>query len=298
VAKNNFKILGHRAHAKASEEYIDVIFDYKNGQWNGSIPIKYRRTGVDLSNETEISEHIDAAYEDCRPEKRTLWLKEQKTFWEEKDRADVTKGFFDALSCFHWCCVSCDLPANPNWARRTQDLKEFGYTLATNTSMLCNKCKTKGTHLLLVPLPRGGKTGYESWSPALRKRIISAHKNFDAYEGKEAAHLLPDHKFPEIRWDNNTRRDNLEDMTDEEILTEFQLLTNQRNQQKREVCRACFQTGKRGYPFGIDYFYSGGSDWPRDVQKIGKEAMKGCIGCGWYDINAWRRAVIKLLHRS
>ena len=87
-------------------------------------------------------------------------------------------------------------------------------------------------------------------------------------------------------------------MTDEEIRQKFQLLTNQRNQQKREVCRTCFQTGKRGSLFGIPYYYEGTENWDTSIPQKGKEAEKGCIGCPWYDIQEWRRHLINDLKKA
>jgi hypothetical protein len=293
MAKSKIKVVGAvRVHAKASEEYVDVIFDYGKSRWEGSIPVKYRRTGIDLNSQSEIETHLEAAYVACEPTVRDGWLKEQRRFWDSKPRAAVTRAFFDAMSTFEWSCIKCDLPPNPNWARRTQDIKEFGYTLSTNTARLCPKCENKGTSLLLAPLPRGLETGYETWSPAKRKQIMSVLGNYDAYEGKVASHLLPDHKFPEIRWDSDTKRHSLEDLTEKEIRSDFQLLTNQRNQQKREVCRSCFQTNKRGYLYGIPFFYHGSGDWPAKIPKTGKAAEAGCKGCGWYDADTWRQAII------
>ena len=72
-------------------------------------------------------------------------------------------------------------------------------------------------------------------------------------------------------------------------------IANQRNQQKREVCRNCLQTGKRGYPFGIKYFYEGSEDWDKTIVPKGKNAEKGCYGCGWYDVGEWRKQVLKKL---
>ncbi|MDR2658404.1 MAG: hypothetical protein LBC27_00225 [Spirochaetaceae bacterium] len=106
---------------------------------------------------------------------------------------------------------------------------------------------------------------------------------------------MPDHKFPEIRWDDETRRGSLEGLSDTEIKNDFQLLTNQRNQQKREICRNCYQTGKRGMIYGIPYFYRGDATWDKDIPQRGKEAEKGCIGCAWYDIEYWRQELIKRL---
>lgn len=82
-------------------------------------------------------------------------------------------------------------------------------------------------------------------------------------------------------------------MSDEEIRAKFQLMTNQRNQQKREVCRTCFQTGKRGVIFGIPYFYAGGPEWDERIPQKGKAAEEGCIGCPWYDIELWRQELLR-----
>ena len=84
----------------------------------------------------------------------------------------------------------------------------------------------------------------------------------------------------------------------DEIKAKFQLLTNQRNQQKREVCRNCYQTGKRGILFGIPFFYKGNENWDNNIPRTGKSAEKGCIGCGWYDIERWRNELIKLITKG
>lgn len=109
---------------------------------------------------------------------------------------------------------------------------------------------------------------------------------------------MPDHKFSEIRWDETTKTKNPDTITDDEIRNKFQLLTNQRNQQKREVCRICFQTGKRGSIYGINYFYEGSEDWNSKFPIKGKEAEKGCIGCPWYDIEEWRKHIINELRKN
>lgn len=151
----------------------------------------------------------------------------------------------------------------------------------------------------MLPIQRGGATGngYETWSPSLRKRIIKVLNGIDVFECTHNAHCLPDHKFSEIRWDENTKAENSDAMTDDDIRQKFQLLTNQRNQQKREVCRTCFQTGKRGVLFGIPYFYAGSENWDSSIPSKGKDAEKGCIGCPWYDIQAWREHLLKELKK-
>ncbi len=282
-----------KKHSKASEEYIHVKFEYPNKTWNGWVPVEYRRTGVSIKvdQHDQLITYLNNIYKQMNPDNFQGWLAKQKKFWsEEKPNAATTKEFFDSLAKGGWQCVECMLPKNPNWARRIQDLKEFGYTLATDTKRYCPNCKANKTHLILLPIERGSTdgNGYESWSPALRKRIIRVLGGIDVYEGTVSAHVLPDHKFSEIRWDENTKAENPEDMTDDEIRAKFQLLTNQRNQQKREVCRTCFQTGKRGIIYGIPYFYQGDENWDAAIPKKGKDAEKGCVGCPWYDIQAWK----------
>lgn len=294
----NIRIKGKREHSKASEVYVDVTFIYpkSNETWNGAVPIEYRRTGICATSEEEIKKIVEEAYNAMDPKKRGEWVEKQKEFWEkEKKKAEVTKEFFYALLDFEWKCVHCQLPKNPNWARRIQDIKDMGYTLATHTNMFCRNCKKKTTHVILLALPRGGKMGYELIPPKLKKKILKVLKNYDVYEDAKRQSLLPDHKFPEIRWDEETREEQIRDMTEEEIKQKFQLMSNQRNQQKREVCRRCFQTGLRGTPFGIKFFYEGDERWPEDVPKKGKEAEKGCVGCGWYDMAKWREELNKLI---
>lgn len=289
-------IKGYREHSKASEKYADVVFNYKDGsKWEGSIPIEYRRTGTSAKTKEEIMNVLKKSYIAMAPINKQKFLEAQKEVWKDS-KADVTKPFFDKLLDSNWKCVACEMPKNPNWARRIQDLKEMGYTIATNTKMFCSRCKQNTTHLILVRLPRGHETGYENWSQKLRIKIMKTLRNYDVYEDVIRNHLLPDHKFPEIRWDKNTKENNSEDMTEEQIKKKFQLLSNQRNQQKREVCRNCFQTGKRGCPFGIKFFYEGGEDWSKRISRTGKEAEKGCVGCGWYDLDKWRKELNKEIH--
>lgn len=87
-------------------------------------------------------------------------------------------------------------------------------------------------------------------------------------------------------------------MSEQEIRQKFQLMTNQRNEQKREVCRKCFQTGYRGILFGIPYFYAGNELWDESIPKTGKLAEQGCFGCPWYDIDAWRKGLIEALKKA
>lgn len=291
-----------REHSKASEKYIDVTFVQKDGYtWKGSIPYFYRRTGLFIETANDLVDYLNEIYPHfTKTEIEKFQAKEKKRWNDEMSGKKTTKGFFDKLLDLDWKSVKYDLPNNPNWARRVQDIKEFGYSLATDTRRTVKGKYETDTHILLVPLPKGGVTGYEVMSPAFKAKAIAVMESINVYEYSKANKhgLLPDHKFPEIRWDEETRAENPEEMPNKEIKEKFQLVDNQRNQQKREVCRKCFQTGERGKLYGINYYYEGNEKWDADIPKIGKEAEKGCIGCGWYDIQKWRESLNELIENN
>lgn len=276
-------------HPKASESYIDVRF-LKNEEiiWDGRIPYQYRRTGLFLETEDEIVKYLKLIKPYFVPAVRKKWIKEELKAWKNKG-GDVTTKFFKKLASLEW--VDADVfPNNPNPQRRIQDIKEMGYTLAT-------KKNGRKFQRLLVPIPKGPAQGYEVFSPKFKALAIKTLDALNVYELSSAnkGSLIPDHKFPEIRWDTETKAENPETMTEAEIKEKFQLLDNQRNQQKREVCRKCFQTSKRGFPFGIRFFYKGDQNWPSNVPTTGKSAEQGCVGCGWYDLEKWRKALNDLI---
>ncbi len=298
---SNITFIGNNPiiNSKASETYVSVRFTYSNSSWEGYVPIEYRRTGtsIDFNNKDLLNNYLNSVYNDMNPDKLDAWKREQEAFWKTKPKANTTKEFFDKLIEGGWKCGACEMPRNPNPQRRIQDLKEFGYTVATNLAHYCPNCGKNTSQRILLPIPRGGNTGngYETWSSALRKRIISLLDNYDVYECTTTPHCLPDHKFSEIRWDDNTKSENPDTMSDADIKQKFQLMTNQRNQQKREVCRSCFQTGKRGVAYGIPYFYEGNENWDNTIPIKGKNAEQGCIGCAWYDLAVWRERLLKEL---
>lgn len=301
LKNKNINPTGFRKHTKASELYVDVEFIYNNNyKWVGSIPFFYRHTGLFIETEKDLSDYLNEIYPLFSPEKVQKWVEKEKRYWnDEHSGKEVTKPFFDVLINLKWNSVKYDFPSNPNWARRIQDIKEIGYTLATDTRRKVKGKNENDTHIILIPLPRGGATGYEIMSKDFIYKAIKILDSTNCYEVSKAnIHgLLPDHKFPEIRWDSNTRQNNLEDMDISDIKNKFQLLDNQRNQQKREICRHCFQTGERGILYGIIFFYKGGPHWPSSTPRIGISAENGCIGCGWYDIQEWREQLNKLLSK-
>lgn len=292
------------SHLKASESYVLVEFIYLNEVWSGWIPYIYRRTGLYIETLDELVSYLKDKYDELKKENRDKWYQQEKKLWDtEYVSKTVTKPYFDAMLTGDWACRKCTdkITKSSNNARRIQDIKEMGYTLATNTKMFCKNCNANTTHDLLLPIDKSEPTGYEIWSAALRKKILTTLNYYDAYEGKKmpkTSYLIPDHKFSEIRWDSDTREENPDSMIKDEIKAKFQLLSNQRNLQKREICRACFNTSIRGTIFGVDYYYEGTKDWDSSIPKTGKNAEKGCIGCCWYDIETWRSNLNSVLKKS
>lgn len=291
LSKTDIEVLEIEEHSKASENYVAIVFHDKptKYKWSGLIPYYYRRTGLFIETEKELADYLQKIKSYFKKAAIRKWIANEKKLWKKEFKGKtVTKPFFDELAKLKW---TSKFPPNDNPQRRIQDIKELGYTMSTRRN-------GRKTERLLVPIPRGAKTGYETFTEAFKQKAIEVLEYLNSYELNSAnkAGLLPDHKFPEIRWDEKTREENPDEMSDDEIKNKFQLLDNQRNQQKREVCRKCFQTGKRGILFGIKFFHKGDENWSTDIPKVGKNAEKGCHGCGWYDIQKWREELNKIVN--
>jgi hypothetical protein len=137
---------------------------------------------------------------------------------------------------------------------------------------------------------------------SLVERILKVYAYTDIIEQrKRASHeLVIDHRFPMERW-GSSEPPHLSSMTDEEIREKFQLLkkdtSGNHNLLKSRSCERCIKTNKRGTPFGIKFWYEKGEDWPC-IHQRGPEAEKGCVGCGWYDFDAWRNTLNQKLNQS
>lgn len=133
-------------------------------------------------------------------------------------------------------------------------------------------------------------------SHRLQERILNHYDYGDVIEQrKRSSHeLIVDHRFPMERW-GNAESHNPDDMSVEEIERRFQLLkkddSGNHNLLKSRACERCIASGKRGFPLGIKFYYSGTEDWPIDCPTSGIDAERGCFGCGWYDFAAWRNAL-------
>lgn len=279
-------------NAKASESYIKVKFDFDDEpSFETVVPFVYRRTNLQLSTDDEVAKYLWDIKNCFKESVREKWIKEQKEVWNRKfEKAkDPTQ-----LVTYHFFMVLLSLkeeeenfPTNPNPQARFKDIKNMGYTVCIYP--IGNKKWGK----VLLPLPLYSEMLYETFTPQFKSRVIRLFNGINAYEAKRTAivALIPDHKFSEVRWDKDTKDENPMTMTDEEIIAKFQLLDNQRNQEKREVCRNCVQTGQRGKLFGINFYSTGSDKWDEKIPASGKAAEKGCEGCPWYDIEAWRRSI-------
>jgi hypothetical protein len=284
----NIKVHEFIDNNKACETYVRTTFIQDDGfRWDTVVPYVDRRAGLNIETEQELAQYLVS----IKPFFRKNAMKEWKK--QELKRGliggSVTPLFFKVLLSFKEEFER--LPMNPNSARRIQDIKDAGYTLAS----VPRPNGLKGYNRILLPLPLHAEMGYETFTPQFKARVIRLLKERNAFEARVTAKkaLIPDHKFSEVRWDDETKAENSMEMTDAEIIQKFQLLDNQRNQQKREICRRCFQEGVRGTIYGIKYFYEGDEHWDPNIPKVGKAAEKGCIGCPWYDIELWRTMLNK-----
>lgn len=286
----NIKVHEFIDNNKASETYVRTTFIQDDGfKWDTVVPYVDRRAGLNIETEQELAEYLISIKPYFRKNAMRQW--KRKELKRGLIGGSVTPLFFKVLLSFKEEFER--FPMNPNSARRIQDIKDAGYTLAS----VPRQNGLKGYNRILLPLPLHAEMGYETFTPQFKARVIRLLKEQNAFEARVTAKkaLIPDHKFSEVRWDDETKAENSMEMTDAEIIQKFQLLDNQRNQQKREICRRCFQEGIRGTVYGIKYFYEGDEHWDSDIPKVGKAAEKGCKGCPWYDIELWRKELNKKL---
>ena len=277
---------------KASEVYVKTTFVQDDGfRWDTYVPFVDRRAGLNIKTEKELADYLYSLKQYFTKEAMEKWRKVEKK--RGLIGGSVTPRFFRILLSFQEEFKK--FPKNPNSARRIQDIKDAGYTIAS-----VPRQDGLGYNGILLPIPLHTEMGYETFSQQFKARVIRLLKERNAYEARVTAKkaLIPDHKFSEVRWDDVTKAENSLEMSDEEIIKKFQLLDNQRNQQKREICRRCFQEGIRGTIYGIDFFYKGDEKWDNKIPNVGKEAEKGCEGCPWYDIEEWRLHLNKLIRNS
>lgn len=203
-----------------------------------------------------------------------------------EDLKAVGKYFEDRKN--QWVCVDCmikDLQLKKlNVAESIRVLKEdAGYIFEVSKSssrmaklIPCLECGVKTSHYKFIGLCDDRKVRIQ-FKKSIKDRLKKLYDNTDAFSGQKSGALEIDHKTPHLLKDDEYRYY----MSDNELMSEYQLLTPGHNTQKREVCSVCQRTGRRP-PFffaGCCGYYSGNSEYTGT-----------CCGCGWYDGNAWRNA--------
>lgn len=283
------EVLELKRNAPACEEYIRTKFTDGNFQIETMVPFVYRRSFLELSDEVSIAEYLNNLQTYFTKEKLNNWFKEQMDFlaYENGTKATFLRIL---LSSYGREILQNKFPQNNNPQKQIQNIKDSGYIVAV---LRGNKKNNNLTRYWILPLPVLTRTKYETMSPLFVSKVITCLGSVNIYEDRETKGILPDHKFPEIRWDSETSESNSLDMTEAQIRNKFQLLDAQRNQQKREACRKCFQTGQRGVIYGIPFYYEGSAQWDESIPKVGKAAEEGCVGCPWYDIAKWREELNK-----
>ena len=272
--------------------YLEVFFRYPAKTWNGGIPIKSKYQGTDiLLMPEDIESWALHCYTELDPGKNPLWQDVQRRFWESRQAFD-TQAVFDALngadSITRWHCRKCGpVPrSNPQPAARIKALKQMGYYIAT-MKLFCAACGGNQFFDLLIRLPRNPANNEKRFaiSVSLQNRIKKVLPLKDACfdSAHTSSELIIDHKFPSSRWVYGETA-NETSMPDDEIKHKFQLLTNQTNSQKERYCKRCVLTGKRGDFFGIRWYYEGDEHW----HGASKADEQGCVGCCWYDLEAWK----------
>lgn len=293
VNDRQVQIKGFWTHTKASESYVIASFG-DDGVWvDWYLPYVYRRTNVFIDSVSELVSYVRL----CKKRLTNLRIEDfVRTMRRQAhhlfgSHSTVTLPIFKVLlnNCGKWVWNKKFSSSNPQ--RRIQELKERGFTLAT-------KIEDKKTYHMLLPFDCVKAPTYETIPSKVRKAIFAALENLDAYNNRCVDRsALPDHKFPEIRWSADTAESN-QGLTPEEMRSKFQLVPESINQAKREVCRKCFQTGKRGLFVGIKFFYAGNENWPPKIPMTGAAAEVGCEGCFWYDMARWRMALNSLIERK
>lgn len=290
-----------------NDKFIIVNFEYDKKVYRYPIPITLPRRNPNLkfnveeiknNNISELIPYLQDVYQQLEPSKVSIWKSGHRPNSDDNTkRAQVLRILIDNECVCSQCYLSI-ISTNPQ--KYIQNIRDKGFIVST-LNLRCAKCAQNRTHYWLTPCIYTNNVSYETISKKLKKRICNLFDNRDSLLGIKNDNidsLVPDHKFPEDRWDENTAEINNDNMTDEEIKKKFQLLTLQTNHQKERFCKKCISSNKRAYPCGIKYYYKGTEDWDTNIPTKGKDAEAGCVGCGWYDLLKWKEELNKNIRNN
>lgn len=198
------------------------------------------------------------------------------------------------LQDMNWHCGKHELPGTQP-AKAIQIIRQHGYDIE-NKNIFCEICKDKTVHRRLTSIePVNLPINRLALSQNLRKRVLNIYKNTEAITQRpEVPNLLEvDHRFPQVRWSKPESFD--ENMSDDELINRFQLLTRANNLWKSRYCETCVKTNIRGTYVGINYFYAGNEIWDENIPPYDE---RGCEGCVWYKPEIWRKRLNELIERE
>lgn len=92
----NIQIRDYRKHSKASERYVDVSFTYADKIIYTSVPIEYRRTGLDIPGDDidAVNEYLDKIYNELNPKNWDNMERRTKRVLGFKIQCSRNKSFF------------------------------------------------------------------------------------------------------------------------------------------------------------------------------------------------------------
>lgn len=201
---------------------------------------------------------------------------------------------FETMSDLKWHCTKCELLSGQakTWQVWRQ---EKGIQMATDENgrwdkrQYCATCDTKTVHRKIesTEILTDGIKARTGIPASVAKRAKALFDCVDEYtlRTEPATQLEIDHRIPQVRWsENEDKNDNL---TDEQIIEKFMLLTRANNLLKSRSCEECNKTGKRakGYKI-IEFWYMGEEMYSEEI---------GCKGCFWYNPTKWREQLNKKL---
>lgn len=168
-----------------------------------------------------------------------------------------------------------------------REVKKLGYDFEEvdkgrwAKKMYCPVCGQETTHYRLLKLEATlTKQVRLSIDARTRHRILEIFDNKDAFTGGSISSVAEiDHKVPWTRLEHDI---DAKQLSDDEVIEHFQLLTREHNLLKDRACDHCKKQNERTPFLGIPYWYKGSSKYEGS-----------CEGCGWFDGKRWREEVRK-----
>lgn len=216
-----------------------------------SLPRRRPELQFDLTNPgDDLWVYLDECANQLSSEKVSMWKDEQLKMLQGKktvtDRLLINLIERDSICCA--CFFSGD-NYNPNPQKNIQNLRDKGFIIVTHRGVQCSECGQKKARYTLTPVLMNHKYSVETIPSKLKKRICEVFDYRDTYTGiknpNPEAHI-PDHKFPEDRWDSDTAVSNDVNMSVTEIQNKFQLLNAQTNMQKNNGAVSVLEQANAG----------------------------------------------------